>query len=287
MSYEISEVTIIIIIGTLLLVAMGGFVTALMFLYKRKYQAHQVEVAFLYETHRREILTAQLETQNQTLQRVADDLHDHVGQMLSVVWLHLNRLHKETEDLPAQETVDELLTYTSALVADVRSISKTLSTDTIDRFGLLACLDVEIDRINRAGPSQRVSIEVMGELYSMGTQTEIILLRMIQEALNNAIKHAPGAPIALSLDYRPELLSISVMDQGPGFSMDSVEAQSLSGSGQGLYNLRRRASLLGGTCTWLAAYEDNKLSQGTKVLITVPTINTINSDLPVKSVLIN
>ena len=276
---KLNEVSIIIVTGTLLLLSMGGFVTALLFLYKRKYRAHQVEVALLYETHRREILTAQLETQNQTLQRVADDLHDHVGQMLSVVWLHLNRLRTETENLPAQETVNELLTYTSSLVADVRSISKTLSTDTIARFGLLACLEVELDRIKRAGSSLQMNMQVLGEPYSMGQQTEIILLRMVQEALNNALKHAPGTPITLLLDYRPDELSLRIIDQGPGFSMNDVSAKSLAGAGQGLHNLRRRATLLGGTCSWQAAYEDTSVRQGTQVIIVIPRTNPVD-DIP-------
>lgn len=265
MNYQLSEVTLIIIVGTLLLMAMGAFVTALLFFYKRKYQAHQAEVALLHETHRREMLTAQLETQNQTLQRVADDLHDHVGQMLSVVWLHLNRLHDETRHLPAQETVGELLTYTSVLVTDVRSLSKTLSTDTIARFGLRACLDLEIERINRVGAAQRASLTVLGETYSLGQQTEIILLRMAQEALNNALKHAPSAPISLLLDYHPTELVMTVADEGPGFLLDDVEARSIDGAGQGMHNLRRRAALLGGTCTWQSALE-----QGTCVSMNIP-----------------
>jgi signal transduction histidine kinase len=116
----------------------------------------------------------------------------------------------------------------------------------------------------------------------MGVQTEIIVLRMIQESLNNAIKHAPGAPITLLLDYKPDTFSISIVDQGPGFSMKDLDTKAVAGSGQGLYNLRRRATLLGGTCNWEAAYETEQGKQGTKVLITIPSTNTIHQDFPVK-----
>ncbi|RYF78303.1 MAG: sensor histidine kinase [Cytophagaceae bacterium] len=282
MDYKLDQVKVIIVMGTLLLLAMGAFVTALLFLYRRKYRAHQVEMALLYETHRREILMAQLETQNQTLQRVADDLHDHVGQMLSVVWLNLNRLRSETENLPAQETVDELMTYTSSLVADVRTISKTLSTDTIARFGLLACLELELDRINRARSQQQVELQVQGEAYSLSEHTEIILLRMIQEALNNAIKHASGASIAISFQYKPDNLTIQIIDGGPGFSMDHRVSNTLSGSGQGVHNLRRRAGLLGGTCSWQAANEANESHPGTQVTIAIPRVNTVEEAPPVR-----
>jgi signal transduction histidine kinase len=121
-----------------------------------------------------------------------------------------------------------------------------------------------------------MNMQVLGEPYSMGQQTEIILLRMVQEALNNALKHAPGTPITLLLDYRPDELSLRIIDQGPGFSMNDVSAKSLAGAGQGLHNLRRRATLLGGTCSWQAAYEDTSVRQGTQVIIVIPRTNPVD-----------
>jgi signal transduction histidine kinase len=117
---------------------------------------------------------------------------------------------------------------------------------------------------------------VLGDAYSMGHQTEIILLRMVQEALNNALKHAPGSPITLTLDYKEDRLTVTVTDQGTGFSMDDIEARALSGAGQGLYNLRRRANLLGGTCTW----QSDALQQGTSVVMVIPRINPIGEGPP-------
>ncbi len=271
MKYELSEVTLIIGMGTVLFLALAAFIAVLLFLYKRKYLSYQAELALLYEKHQREILTAQLETQNQTLQQVAGDLHDHVGQMLAVVWLHLNRLHKDLEHSPHKASVTELLSHTATLVTDVRSLSKSLSTDTVTRFGLRACLDLELDRINRAQSLSQAVMTVLGDAYSMGHQTEIILLRMVQEALNNALKHAPGTAITLTLDYKEDRLMVTVTDQGPGFSMDAVEARALAGAGQGLYNLRRRANLLGGTCTWQSVSPE----QGTSVVMVIPRINPI------------
>ncbi|WP_375444665.1 sensor histidine kinase [uncultured Fibrella sp.] len=273
-----AQLIIVLLAGTFILLLLCGLIIIFLIFFKERQRQNLLEKAELRDAYERTILTAQIETQNQTFQQVAEDLHDHVGQMLSVVWLHLNCLHEDTQQTPFHASVTELLTHTATLVADVRSLSKSLSTDTITRFGLRACLDLELDRINRAGAAQQSVMKVLGEPYSMGPQTEIILLRMVQEALNNALKHAPGTPIALVLDYKSDYLTIRVSDQGAGFSMASVEARSLSGAGQGVYNLRRRASLLGGTCTWQSGGQQ----QGTTVLMTIPKVNPIDDSHPLR-----
>jgi signal transduction histidine kinase len=265
MSDQLSDVTLIVGIGTVILLVLAGFVTMLILLYRRRYIAHQTELSLLQETHQREILQAQLETQNMTLQHVADELHDNVGQMLAVVLLQLNLLHQETRQTAFREKVATLLTHTASLVDDVRGLSKSLSTDTVARFGLVACLALEIERINRTGRDEQAALHVLGDTYPMGEQTGIVLLRMVQEGLSNALKHAYGAPITLTLDYQPTALTLVIADEGPGFSMNEVEARPLAGSGQGLHNLRRRASLLGGTCTWQTAPQ-----QGTRVILRIP-----------------
>ena len=262
---QVSDVVLIIVIGTFLLFGLVAFAITLIVVYRRRYAAYQTELSILQETHQRELLQAQLETQNQTLQHVADELHDHVGQMLAVIVLYLNVLHDDTSETPYQERVAKLLTHTATLVDDVRALSKSLSTDTISRFGLVACLALEIERINRADRAEQATLQVLGEPYLLGEQTEIILLRMVQEALNNALKYAYDSAITLALDYQTDALLLTVVDQGPGFSMTEVAARPLAGSGQGLHNLRRRAALLGGTCTWQTAPQ-----QGTVVTLRIP-----------------
>lgn len=268
MEYGLSDVVLLIIVGTLLLLLLGAFITVLLFIYKRRYVEHQAELTHLHEVHQREILTAQLETQNQTLQHIADELHDHIGQMLSVIWLQLNLLEDETAHLPVQGKVSELLTHTATVVADVRNLSKSLSTDTVARFGLLECIRLELERIDRAAGSTRTQLRVVGDTYALSGDREIVLLRMVQEALNNTLKHAPYAPIRLTLDYQPDALQLIIADDGPGFSMPEVSARPLDKGGQGLHNLRRRAQMLGGRCVWHTAP-----GEGTEVVLTIPHLN--------------
>lgn len=277
MQPNVQDLALTILLGTVVVLLLTFFIVMFLFFFRQKQVRHEAELTLLHETHRREILTAQLETQNQILQQVAEDLHDHVGQMLSVVWLHLNCLHEDTQHTPFYQPITDVLEHTATLITDVRNLSKLLNTDTIARFGLQACLDMELSRINRAGSTPKATMHVLGEPYSMGQQTEIILLRMVQEALNNALKHAPGAPISVHLDFQDDRLVVLVIDQGPGFQLGLVEDRPSIQAGQGLHNLRRRASLLRGECNWQEAPQH----KGTCVCMTIPRSNTLETALPV------
>ncbi|MBO0934917.1 ATP-binding protein [Fibrella sp. HMF5335] len=260
-----AQLIIVLLFGTFIFLLLCAFIIILLLFFKQRQRQNLTEKADIHTAYEQAILQAQLETQNQMLQHVAEELHDHVGQMLAVVVLYLNVLHEETSETPYRERVAKLLTHTTMLVNDVRGLSKSLSTDTIARFGLVACLTLEIERINRADRAEQATLQVLGEPYQLGEQTEIVLLRMVQEALNNALKYAYDAAITLTLDYQPDALMLTVADEGPGFSMSEVDARPLTGSGQGLHNLRRRATLLGGTCTWQTAPQ-----QGTRVTLWIP-----------------
>jgi signal transduction histidine kinase len=92
-----------------------------------------------------------------------------------------------------------------------------------------------------------------------------VLLRMTQESLNNALKHAQAQTITVSVDYQPTLFILSISDDGRGFELEDVAKRTLDKAGVGLTNLYRRAGLLGGTCSIVS-----HLGAGTRVEIKLP-----------------
>ncbi|WP_332369164.1 sensor histidine kinase [Spirosoma telluris] len=244
MSTYPSEVILIISIGTLLLLSLGGFITLLLFLYKQRYKTHQQELIALEEINRREILQAQLETQNQTLQQIAHELHDNIGQLLSVVVMRLNTIEDETTETNTEQSVQQTRDLVRTVIADVRMMSKTLDYDTVDRFGLLPSLTLELERIERAGRI-KTRLTTLGEPYSLGKQTEMVLLRMTQEALNNAIKHAQAKALTIITDYSSDTFRLVISDDGRGFTVSEATSRSIDQAGSGLGNLHHRAHLLG------------------------------------------
>lgn len=259
-----SEVGTVIIAGTLLMLLLVTFLTSFFFAYQKRMFKHQQDMLRAKETYQRELLQSQLEIQNQTLQQIAEELHDHIGQLLTVAFMRLNALEDEVTEPPAQQSVQQTRDIVSTIINDVRTLSKTLDYNTVQRFGLIPSLTLELEHIQRTGRVQ-TQLFTTGEPYSLGEQTETVLLRMTQESLNNALKHAYARTLTISAEFQPDSFRLTVADDGRGFSVDEVTTRTLDQSGSGLSNLHRRAGLLGGSCTVIG-----RPNEGTQVEIRVP-----------------
>lgn len=263
----VDEVLIFVITGTIALLLMALFGASFILYYHRRQRETVREKRIMQENYQRELLISQLEIQNQTLQQIANELHDNIGQLLTVAVMRLNTLEDELKQPDAQHSVQQTRELIRAAIRDVRSLSKTLDIDTVQRFGLVPSLTIELERIQRAGRIQ-TRLLTTGEAYSMGEQAETVLLRMAQESLNNALKHARAKQLTVSIDYQPDTFRLVVADDGQGFSITDVMSRSIDQAGAGLNNLNRRANLLGGTCT---IQSQSKL--GTQVYIVLPRVN--------------
>lgn len=257
-------VVIIVVAGTMLMLLLATFVASFFFLHQRRILKHKQELTSVAETFQRELLQAQIEIQNHTLQQIARDLHDNIGQLLTVVIMRLNSLEDDIEQPTAQQSVKQTRDLVRTVITDVRSLSKTLDHETVERFGLLPSLTLELERIQRTGRIQ-TQLVTSGDVYSLGEQPEIVLLRMAQESINNALKHANARNLTVSADYNSNNFTLTVTDDGKGFSVEEVTTRKLDQAGAGLNNLSRRSGLLGGTCSVVS-----RPGEGTRVQIQVP-----------------
>lgn len=262
-------VVIIVITGTVALLLMVVFGLSFTIYYHKRRRESMREKQLLKETFDRELLQTQLETQNQTLQQIAEELHDHIGQLLTVAVMRLNRLEDEVTDPDAQQSVQQTREVVSTIITDVRTLAKTLDHDTVRRFGLLPSLTLELERVQRTGRIQTQLITA-GESYSLGEQAETVLLRMAQESLNNALKHAHAHLLTVSVHHRPDVFELTIADDGRGFQPDEARLRPLDRAGAGLSNLYRRAELLGGSCTIRS-----RPGHGTTVVINLPRLTTV------------
>ncbi|WP_266368033.1 sensor histidine kinase [Tellurirhabdus rosea] len=240
------------------------FIITFALLFQRRQTQYRLEKQALTEAYEREILNSQIEIQNQTLNHLGEELHDHIGQMMSLTLLLLNRLDEDLAGMPQQPMLKRALEVAETTMQDIRNLSKTLDSSTIHRFGLEESLRLELERIQRAGRYE-TRLDVAGTPYGLGPETETVLFRMAQESLNNAIKHALGQQLTIGLNYLPDTFSLTIADNGRGFSIDEALNRTIDRAGSGLHNLNRRARLLGGNCT-LTSIPD----QGTRVTIQIP-----------------
>jgi signal transduction histidine kinase len=226
--------TIIIICCFFILVA-GFLVSFVLYFSKRKNKFYQekkeMEALFAHE-----LLKIQFETREEALNQMGEELHDHIGQLLSSTKMLLGITERALPQPPetlhiAQETLGQA-------IQDIRSLSRSLNREWLHQFDLIENLEIEAARIN-AGQITRVTLNYSSRALSPDANTQIILFRIVQEALQNIIKHAEASHVNIEIKS-DTLLQIYITDNGKGFDTETA-----GGSGAGLLNMRRRAKLIG------------------------------------------
>jgi len=232
--------TIISVIAvTLVLLLMVIFIVSFVLIYHRRQFRNQQEKKAMQDAFDREILRTQQEIQEQTFQMVSHEIHDNVGQMLSVARIYVNSLRgegadPETEGQAKLGQVHELL---GKAIQDLRDISKSRNADFIVKQGLYESLRFELQRIARSGAFQ-TGFTLQGEGYSPGNDQSIVLFRICQELINNSIRHSGATTIRVDAQVETGGLCLTVSDDGCGFDTSDP-------SGSGLSNIHRRAELIG------------------------------------------
>lgn len=205
--------------------------------------------------YKNEIAKTKVEIQEQTLKNVAWELHDNIGQLLSVVNLQLNMMTRnDCENLP--QHLKETKSLVQNAVKEVRSLSKTLNSEVIKNNGLIRSVEIEINRIERLNYAKTV-FEVLGIPKEIKYTDEIIIFRIIQEFLSNSIKYAKAKKISLFLKYTNDFLYLSINDNGVGFDTSQKTESS------GLINMKNRAELLNADFS-----QTSVLGEGTQLTLT-------------------
>lgn len=236
------EVIATIVVATFTLVIFVVFILIFsQIFYKRQknFLAHQAALKTQFE---QEILRSQIEVQNETLKNISQDLHDNIGQMLTVVKINLSLLEKivPKETIYLSQATDLL----GQSMQQIRDLTRSLDGDFIKCFGLENTLRNELRRIERMN-ILGVKLDIVGEKVELGPDKEVILFRMCQEALNNILKHACASSIIVNLSYSVADFKIVISDNGKGFIVDSALPSDGSGGGLGLTNFHRRAAFIG------------------------------------------
>jgi signal transduction histidine kinase len=205
-----------------------------------------------------ELARAEIEVREQALNDVAMELHDNLGQLLTLANLNLNyfKAHTDTET----ERLNQTKAIISTSIQEMRSLSRRLQGENMLREGLAAALQQQVDWANRSGQC-RVSLEATGDtdgFFNGPGGKSLIVFRMIQELLNNALKHAQATHIYIMVQQQPGGLQITVTDNGVGLP----ENVNNSTTSLGMSSLHKRAQLLGARLNFESAP-----GVGTKVAI--------------------
>ncbi|HEY0652693.1 MAG TPA: ATP-binding protein [Chryseosolibacter sp.] len=238
MQVSADDIILLVVIGTLIFLVAGLFVVIYVFTYNEKKRKHLEEKSLLQQHYSQVLLQAQLEIKEQTLQHIGFELHDNLGQVASLVKIHLTTLRFD-DPVNARRKVEDALELTRQLIMDLKSLSLSLNTNRVAQVGIVTALQNEVERLNKTGRFQ-ASLVQEGAIPPFDDNTTVILFRMMQEAVNNAIKHSQAKSIVISLHATENLFRLACTDDGQGFDIHESKDEKSSG----LMNLRSRAKLI-------------------------------------------
>ena len=185
-----------------------------------------------------ELSTAQVEIQEQTLKNIGQELHDNIGQLLSVANMNLSILNTQVPE-GIQESFTETKNVVKDSLREVRALSKSLNNEVIANRGFLPSLQNEVDRLNKLKLiSAKLTTSGNPDSFT-NAKDSVIILRIIQEFFSNTVKYAKAKNIEVNISFLVDNLDVKVSDNGIGFNVEEVE------KGSGLINMKSRAKLLG------------------------------------------
>lgn len=225
---------VIIFTFTLLIIVLTMILVYVIFIQKKtRLLIAQKEKDMRFE---KELTTSQIEMKEQTLNYIGQELHDDLGQKLSVVRLRQNQLIAKMNDSEKEELV-ELNELLRECIQDIRNLSKTLITEQVIHFGLIESLEREINKIQKL---RLLKIELITQKHDIDIMPKhgLILFRIIQESINNILKHSRAKNVSINIEDDYEKLDILISDNGKGFNIN------LKKDGSGLKNMELRAKII-------------------------------------------
>ncbi len=240
--------TFFIIIGTSILVLMSFSVILFVAFYQRKQLELEVqqqkELQEMEKQMQRKMLENSLEVQEIERRRIAKNLHDEVGAILSVTKMGFNELSKKLKDQPELEIqANNTRGLLEESINMVRSISKDLVPQTLENFGLVPAIEEFIGKVQQvSGLKTSFLFSGLSERERFRPNIELTLFRVMQELTNNTIKHAEAGEIIIELHFDKKNLHLTFRDNGKGF--DYVSKMNDPKLGLGLRNIQSRLTVV-------------------------------------------
>ncbi|CAL2088042.1 Histidine kinase domain-containing protein [Tenacibaculum sp. 190524A05c] len=227
---ELEQSQIVVIISTILVVLGVLFVVILFTVFQRRKNLLLTEKAEEKKRFEKEIAETQIEIREETLRNISWELHDNIGQLLTLAKIQLQNASPENLN-DISETITKSLN-------EIRSLSKLINPEFIKNVKLKEALELEIERFNRLQFIE-ASLTVSGEEQEIDQKHGIIMFRILQEFFSNTIKHARGSKLEVFLNFKEDVLEITAQDNGVGFNIDEVNKK-----GIGLQNIKTRVKLI-------------------------------------------
>lgn len=235
-----AELILVYIIGTFGMIVLSGAIFVFFITYQKRLLKKELEINVIKARQQEEILKNTILSQEKERKRIAQDLHDEVGAMLSVIKLNISLFERKAENPNTKEFALETKSYLDEVILQVRRISRALMPPSLEKLGLAVAVEELAAWVNKSGVI-KVEYWKSGEPVRFGNKRELAIFRVIQELLNNAIKHSNASQISIKMHFGKALFAVSISDNGKGFEPDKMVK-----TGLGLKNLESRTQILKG-----------------------------------------
>lgn len=241
----------------------AGEVTAVRWIIRDVSRQKRAEHDLLKSRRGLQLMTSKIAlVEEQERRRIANDIHDHIGQSLALAKLRLGLLREKISDQQRAE-LDEVRNILSKTIAQVRSLTFELSPTVLYELGLGAAIEWLIEQRAECG----VSLSFRNEApdLSLRREMQITLFQAIRELVANVIKHAAAHSCVIGLSQRDQTVIVQVEDDGIGFDPDVVMARRPRDNSLGLFSVQERLAHLRGR-----VHIDSAPGRGTRVQLVVP-----------------
>jgi len=206
-------------------------------------------------------------TQEKERRQVAKELHDSIGASLAAIKYAVEgRLLHMPEAPPADViSLEKIITHLRDTIKEVRRISSCLRPSMLDDLGLLSTVDWYCRSSAEMYADTRIATHLEAAEYDIPEPAKIVIYRVLQEAVNNALKHGDAETVSVSLKKTAGRITMCVVDDGCGFDMQDVRENHDALTGFGLEGMRDRADMAGGRLSI-----DSRPGEGTSVCLELP-----------------
>lgn len=234
----------IVAVGTLGGLLLASSLVLFFIRYQRKLLKQQADMQKAELEHKQMLLNSIIQSQEEERVRISKDLHDHVGSALSTLRLMVSRLSKPGIDADSVKTVaDESRKSIDGIIEDVRNVSHSLSPAGLELWGFHEALEAYCEKTAASsGLEIEVNDETGGMLRNMSFSDALSLFRVVQELMNNTIKHAQASQVIIVVKETADEVVLDYKDDGVG-----VDPETLKRPGIGVYNMANRLSMINAT----------------------------------------
>jgi signal transduction histidine kinase len=250
----------LLLIGTTTIILVAFLITilAVMIIYRKRKLDHIKELGSMNEKFARELLQSHVEMQQQTMQYIGREIHDNIGQKLTLATLYIRQF--ELDDAAMAEKAKSVASIIDESLAELRNLSKDLTSPSYLKENLYQLIQAECLRVqNMGGCETRLQSNALEITASLSVKNSV--WRILQEFLQNSLKHADCTLIDVKIDQDDMGLGISVSDNGKGFLIPEMGDP----NGIGLINMQKRAELIGAGLSL-----ESSPGTGTKMHLQIP-----------------